>query len=285
VPRNVELKFDLASDLPMLAADRGQIDQVLMNLVINASEAIGDKTGSIRVKTGVVKADKAYFEKAYMATELPAGDYVFVQVTDSGCGMSPDTQARIFDPFFTTKFTGRGLGLAAVLGIVRGHKGSLKIQSEVGKGSTFIFLVPVHSGETESITSRGRKGIEWKGKGTILIVDDDPTVRAVTSRIVEASGFQVLQAVDGQHAVEVFEEQKERIHAVVLDLTMPKLNGEEAFEEMRRIKPDVKVLLISGFSEPSSGPVYLTRGLSGFLQKPFTTEDLNEKLKNMILAE
>jgi two-component system cell cycle sensor histidine kinase/response regulator CckA len=281
INKKASLRIELNPGLPGISADPTQIRQVLMNLVINASEAIGDKSGSIRVRTGVMHADKEYFTKTYMAAELREGEYVYVQVSDTGCGMSPDTQARIFDPFFTTKFTGRGLGLAAVLGIVRGHKGALKIQSEVDKGSTFTFLVPIHSGETQSLESNGKKGIDWKGKGTILVVDDDPTVRAVTARIVEASGFNVIQAVDGQHGVEVFEEQKEKIKAVVLDLTMPKLNGEEAFEEMRRLKPDVKVLLISGFSQPE-GPDFSNKSLSGFLQKPFTTEDLNEKLKLLV---
>jgi CheY-like chemotaxis protein len=218
-----------------------------------------------------------------MAVEPTPGEYAYVQVIDTGCGMSPETQARIFDPFFTTKFTGRGLGLAAVLGIVRAHRGALKIQSEPGKGSTFTFLLPVAlREEPRPAVLRAPVPEKWTGKGTVLVVDDDPNVRAVTSRMVEASGFEVLQAVDGRHAVEVFREKKESISAVVLDLTMPNLNGDEAFEQMQEIQPDVKVLLVSGFSESSKSSRLINKGLSAFLQKPFKPEELKQQLRSML---
>jgi CheY-like chemotaxis protein len=253
-----------------------------MNLVINASEAIGDKPGLIRIRTGVVKADEKFFEKAYMVSELPLGEYIYVEVNDTGCGMSAETQARIFDPFFTTKFTGRGLGLAAVLGIVRGHNGALKITSEPGKGSTFKFLLPrpLAPAQADESTSTGNAFASCRPGGTILIVDDDPCVRAVTARIVEQAGYHVLQAVDGRHGVEVFSEKQDEIRAVVLDMAMPNLNGREAFEEMRRIRPDVKVLMVSGFSEQDSNdfPPH------AFLQKPFRSDDLSGKLQRILAS-
>jgi PAS domain S-box-containing protein len=283
ITKKAGLRVELRPELSKVYADPAQIRQVVMNLVINASESIGDKPGLIRIRTGLVKTDKNFFEHAYMASELAPGDYVFVEVTDTGCGMSADTQMRIFDPFFTTKFTGRGLGLAAVLGIVRGHNGALKLKSEVGKGSTFKFLLPVPqvalpqspSSTTTNVTAH------WRTGGTILVVDDDPCVRAVTTRMVEAAGFEVLQAVDGRHGVEVFSQNQKDIRAVLLDLAMPNLNGREAFEEMRRIRPDVKVLLISGFSEQEA---FEEPGPNGFLQKPFKPEDLNGKLQRLLTS-
>ncbi len=283
ITKKAGLRVELRPELSKVHADPAQIRQVVMNLVINASEAIGDKPGLIRIRTGVVHADKNYFEKVFMAADLPAGDYVFVEVTDTGCGMSPETQARIFDPFFTTKFTGRGLGLAAVLGIVRGHHGALKIGSEPDKGSTFKFLLPVPAvtvPQTPANTT-AKAPAQWRAGGTILVVDDDPCVRAVTTRLVEAAGFSVLQAVDGRHGVEVFTQNQQEIRAVLLDMAMPNLNGQEAFQEMRRIRPDVKVLLISGFSEQETfdGPTP-----NGFLQKPFMPEDLNGKLQRILTS-
>ncbi len=283
ITKKAGLRVELRPELPNVYADPAQIRQVVMNLVINASEAIGDRPGLIRIRTGLVHADSGYFEKAYMASELPPGDYVFVDVIDSGCGMSAETQARIFDPFFTTKFTGRGLGLAAVIGIVRGHNGALKINSEIDKGSTFKFLLPAPAPAAPQAPSSSTTNIvsHWRAGGTILVVDDDPCVRAVTTRMVEAAGFEVLQAVDGRHGVEVFSQKSEQIRAVVLDMAMPNLNGREAFEEMRRIRPDVKVLLISGFSEEEA---FEGAGPSGFLQKPFKPEDLNGKLQRMLAS-
>jgi two-component system, cell cycle sensor histidine kinase and response regulator CckA len=286
ITKKASLRVEFRPVLPRAYADPTQIRQVMMNLVINASEAIGDQAGMIRVRTGVLQADAAYFESACGNTEAQPGEYVFVEVSDTGCGMSPETQARIFDPFFTTKFTGRGLGLAAVLGIVRGHKGALKILSEVGKGSTFKFLLPVATVVPQPQTNRTTNaGANWKGSGTILVVDDDPTVRAVTSRMVEACGFEVLQAVDGRHGVEVFSEKRDQIRGVVLDMTMPNLNGQEAFQEMRRLKPEIKVLLMSGFSEYSTSAQFNGSSPAGFLQKPFRPEELNQKLKGLFVEE
>jgi PAS domain S-box-containing protein len=284
ITKKAGLRVELRPGLPTVYADPAQIRQVIMNLVINASEAIGDKTGLIRIRTGVVHADAAYFQNTHMASDLPNGDYAFVEVMDTGCGMSAETQARIFEPFYTTKFTGRGLGLAAVLGIVRGHKGALKITSELGAGSTFKFVLPVATAPApvrQLPNSAGTPG-EWKDQGTVLVVDDDPTVRAVTARMVEACGFDVLQAVDGLHGVEVFSQKQNDIRAVVLDMTMPKLNGREALEEMRRLRPDIKVLLVSGFCEGFAHGGSERSNPTDFLQKPFKPEELRTKLRGIL---
>lgn len=282
ITKKAALRVELRHGVPNVHADPTQLRQVIMNLVINASEAIGEKSGLIRVRTGVVQADGEYFGDAYVAAELPPGEYVFVEVSDTGCGMSVETQKRIFDPFFTTKFTGRGLGLAAVLGIVRGHKGALKLTSEIDKGSTFKFLLPLAVAPTRAPVRQAAPAVQpWVGQGTLLIVDDDPTVRAVMARMVESFGFEVLQAVDGRHGVEVFAQNNAAIAAVVLDMTMPNLNGREALEQMRAIRPDVKVLLVSGFTETCTNS-FAGDGPNGFLQKPFKPDELKSKLRAIL---
>jgi two-component system, cell cycle sensor histidine kinase and response regulator CckA len=282
ITKKAALRVELRHGVASAVADPTQLRQVIMNLVINASEAIGDRSGLIRVRTGLIQADAEYFADAYGAGEIAPGEYVFVEVIDNGSGMSAETQKRIFDPFFTTKFTGRGLGLAAVLGIVRGHNGALKLASTVGKGSVFRFLLPAAPAPVpDANEKRGGGRVDWKGDGTILVVDDDPAVRAVIARMVEAFGFDVLQAVDGRHGVEVFTENRADVRAVVLDMTMPNLDGREAIEQMRRVQDDVKVLLVSGFSENCATNL-AKGGPNGFLQKPFNPEELKMKLRSIL---
>ncbi len=283
ITKKAALRVELRHGVASAVADPTQLRQVIMNLVINASEAMGDRSGLIRVRTGIVQADVGYFADSYGSGELAPGDYVFVEVIDNGSGMSAETQKRIFDPFFTTKFTGRGLGLAAVLGIVRGHNGALKLSSTLGKGSSFKFLLPAAPVPVPPPDEKSRHGsMNWKGEGTILVVDDDPSVRAVIARMLEAFGFDVLQAVDGRHGVEVYQENRETVRAVVLDMTMPNLDGREAIEQMRGIQEDVKVLLVSGFSENCTSTGFKRGGPNAFLQKPFNPEELKIKLRSIL---
>ena len=286
IARKVVLKFDLASQLPAVEVDATQMRQVLMNLIINGSEAIGDRSGVISVHTGVMRADKSYLAESYSAPGLQEGDYVFAEISDSGCGMSPETKAKVFDPFFTTKFTGRGLGLAAVLGIMRGHKGGIKIYSEAGKGSTFKVFLPC-AGPLPDPSAAPSSAPKWRGSGNILVVDDEEHVRAVVARMLESFGFQVTLARDGREGLETFRKLDGQIAAVLLDMTMPHLNGEEAFRELRRIRADVPVLLMSGYNEQDLTSRFLGKGLDGFLQKPFKPDDLREKLREILsrLAE
>jgi len=282
IAKKVILKFDLASNLPAIEADASQIRQVLMNLIINASEAIGEKSGVISLRTGIMRADRAYLSESYLAPELPEGDYVYLEVADSGCGMSPATKAKIFDPFFTTKFTGRGLGLAAVLGIVRGHKGALKVYSELNKGTTFKLLLPCAETGAAKMGSPDSSPRNWRGSGTILVVDDEDSVRTIAARMLELFGFSVLLAADGRQGLETYRIHQEKISAVVLDMTMPHLNGEELFREIRRIRSDAKVLLVSGYNEQDATDRFAGKGLDGFLQKPFKPDDLRDKLKTIL---
>jgi len=279
ISKKAVLKFDLAAGLPPVLADASQLRQIVMNLVINASEAIGDRSGVIALHTGLVRADRRYLADTQLAHSLPEGDYVFLEVSDTGCGMTPELKARIFEPFFTTKFTGRGLGLAAVLGIVRGHRGALRVYSEPGKGSTFKLLLPMAPGAAVELPVPSPLADGWRGSGRILLADDEETVRAVVARVLENLGFTVTLAADGREAAQLFEREPDAFTLVVMDLTMPHLDGAEAFARMRRVRPDVRVVLMSGFSEHDATITFAGKGLAGFLQKPFELGQLRDKIR------
>jgi PAS domain S-box-containing protein len=278
------LKYDFAEELPAIEADATQIRQVVMNLITNASDAIGEKTGLITVSTGVMHCHKSYLDSAYLEDHLEEGEYVFIEVADNGCGMDAEQQERIFDPFYTTKFTGRGLGLAATLGIVRGHHGTLKVYSEADEGSTFKVLFPVSTHTAPPKKTRRTKEQNWRAEGTILLVDDDKTICDLSSKRLERMGFSVLIACDGEEGVKVFEEQHQEISAVLLDMTMPKMNGEEAFRHMRRINDSVPVILSSGYNEQDATNRFAGKGLAGFIQKPYKNSELVKKLRETLEA-
>ncbi len=281
ISKRAVMKFQLSPGLPVVMGDATQLRQVIMNLVINASEAIGDKSGFISVTTGLTRADRAYLAGAYFAHDLPEGDYVSVEISDNGGGMSPEGQERIFDPFFTTKFTGRGLGLAAVLGLVRGHNGTLKVFSEEGWGTTFKILFPCAEGVAEELARVAPGSADWRGSGVVLVVDDEETVRVTTARMVESAGFTTQLAIDGRTGVEEFIAAPDAFTLVMLDLTMPHMDGDEAFRAIRALRPDARVLLMSGFNEQEAVARFTGEGLAGFIQKPFTLSSLREKLQEI----
>lgn len=282
ISKNVVLKYHFAENLPLINADASQLRQVIMNLIINASESIEGKSGVVSITTGAMDCDREYLNNTFIDEHLEEGLYVYVEVADTGCGMNEETIASLFDPFFTTKFTGRGLGMSAVLGIVRGHKGGIKVYSEVGQGTTFKMLFPAaQSTTTENGKVKQDKEDEWKGTGTILLVDDDETVRAVGKQMLERLGFTVLVAEDGLKGVGAFRQQPDDIDCVLLDLMMPHMNGDEAYREMRRIRPDVSAILSSGYSEKEVTQRFAGKGLAGFIQKPYTLAALREKLQKV----
>ena len=276
------INYNLAQNLPAIEADATQIRQVFMNLITNASEALGEKNGTITVSTGAMECDREYLRETYLDEELPEGLYVYCEVTDTGCGMDLKTRTRIFDPFFTTKFTGRGLGLAAVLGIVRGHRGAIRVYSEPGRGTTFKILFPAAGRTTKSPARPAPQDIRWRGNGLVLLVDDEETVRTVGSQMLERAGFRVLVAVDGRQALDVFSRQPNDITCVLLDLTMPNMDGEETFRGLRAMKSDIRVILSSGYNEQEAVNRFTDSGLAGFIQKPYQYVNLLQKLQQVI---
>ena len=270
ISKKVLVKYDVAEGPLPIEADATQLRQVVMNLVTNAAEAIGDRSGSVAIRTGIMAADRDYLSRTYLDEELPEGDYAYLEVADTGCGMDRSTLERIFDPFFTTKFTGRGLGLAAALGIVRGHKGAIKIDSQPGRGTTFRMLLPSSPTVLEDNPQPLAQTAEgWRGSGVILAVDDEESVRTLVERVLEKQGFTVVTAKDGREALDVFRSQCDEIVAVVLDLTMPVMDGKETFRELSRLRPDVKVILTSGYNEQDATRQFGRRKIAGFVAKPF----------------
>jgi len=282
ISKNCVLRFNLAAQLPPVSADATQLRQVIMNLVINASEAINERSGVIALSTGVVRVDRRYLATTRFTPDLPEADYVFLEVSDNGAGMDEQTQAQIFDPFFTTKFTGRGLGLAAVLGIVRGHGGAIKVYSERGRGTTFKVLFPIAEGRAEPVPVADDPLAAWRGAGTVLVVDDEETVRAVAARLLESLGFATVTADDGRSALERYRAEPERYTLVLLDLTMPHLDGEETFRQLRLLRSDVKVVLMSGFNQQEAINRFTGKGLAGFVQKPFERVSLARELRRVL---
>ena len=280
ISKKCALKYDFPPDLPAIEADATQVRQIVMNLVINASEAIGDRGGLIAISTGVRHCDRAFFDGTLDDRALPEGLYAYLEVADTGCGMNGETRAKIFDPFFTTKFTGRGLGLSAVLGIVRGHGGTMTCDSEPGKGTTFVALFPVTDRPPAAAAADAPAAESWRGSGTVLVVDDEDTVRAVCARMLDSLGFATVLAKDGADAVEKY--RRGYFTAVLMDLTMPHMDGEEAFRQLRLLNPSVRVLLMSGFNEQEAINRFTGKGLAGFLQKPFKPHALGAKLRQTI---
>lgn len=282
ISKQAVLRFNLQPNLPAVEVDATQIRQVIMNLVINASEAIGLKSGVIGLTTGLTRVDRAYLGGTILAPELPAGTYVSLEVSDTGCGMSAETQSKIFEPFFTTKFTGRGLGLAAVLGIVRGHGGALKVYSEAGRGTTFKLLFPCADGGAETDSAGVATAATWRAHGTVLVVDDEETVRSTAALMLRKMGFDVALAADGREAVQIFAANPTGYALVLMDLTMPHLDGREAYAELRRVRDDVRVVMMSGFNEQEVISQFSGKGLVGFLQKPFLFETLNDTVRKAL---
>jgi PAS domain S-box-containing protein len=282
VSKKAILRYNFVENLPSIEGDATQIRQVVMNLITNASDAIGDSSGVITVGTGVMEVDQAYLREIFVDGKMKEGFYTYVEVSDTGCGMDAATRSKIFDPFFTTKFTGRGLGLAAVLGIVRGHFGGIKVYSESGRGTTFKVLFPCINQPEETLAPKATINNPWRGSGTVLIVDDEETVRAVGKMALEQAGFTVLVASDGREGVRVFGERAPEITLVLLDMTMPHMNGEEAFREMRRVRPDIRIILSSGYNEQDATNHFAGKGLAGFIQKPYRPIELIEMVASLL---
>jgi len=284
ISKQITLVLDLPDDCPPIEGDRTQLQQLVMNLVINGGEAIGDAPGTLTVR---IRTEHFTERRQRIRTEgfpITAGDYVRLDVIDSGAGMDKETRHRIFEPFFTTKFLGRGLGLSAALGIVRGHRGAIGVASEPDNGTTFTILLPVvraaHDlGESLPEVYSER---DYRGVGTVLVVDDDPMVRSLAASVLTEAGYTVELAEDGLHAVERLQELGARVSLVLLDLTMPRLAGAEAARELRRVQPEIPIVAMSGYGDIEVMERFSGAHIDDFLPKPFAPDQLAAKVRDVL---
>lgn len=276
VSKKAHITTDLRDGLPTVRADATQIRQVVMNLITNASDALGEGNGSIAIRTRRMYATRAWLSCAQVGADVSEGDYLVIEVADSGEGMDADVMLRLFDPFYSTKGPGRGLGLAAVLGIVRGHHGAVRITSTRDQGTTVAVLLPVDDGAPTNVPSTVKAE-----RGTVLVVDDDAAAMRVAERVLQRDGYRVLTASNGRAALEVYAERGPSIDLVLLDLTMPELSGWETLRELRLLDPGVTVLLMSGYAKTSDTEI---EGAAGFLAKPYSATDLRKTIQMLIVG-
>jgi PAS domain S-box-containing protein len=281
IAKNAEIVLDLDRALPAFDGDPAQVRQVIMNLITNASDAIGTAPGTITVLTGRMAVTREYLSGTWIGADLPEGDYVFAEVRDTGSGMDAATMARIFDPFFTTKFTGRGLGLAAVLGIVRGHKGGIRITSEPGKGTSFRVLLPATTTPIAPPLAPPKATNVRVSGARVLVVDDEAGVRTIARESLKRAGFEVTTVNDGPEAIDLLTRDK-GFDVVLLDMTMPRMNGAECFRLIAELQPDLPVVLTSGYSAQEAVGRFGSDGVAGFIQKPFMPAALVKTMHDAI---
>ena len=283
ISKKATLRLELADGLPSIEADATQIRQVVMNLITNASDALADEVGTITIATGACCADPTYLASSLVGAELAPGEYVFVEVRDTGVGMTPETQARIFDPFFTTKFTGRGLGLAAVLGIMRGHQGAIRLESAPGQGTTFRLLFPAAAAHPAEVTGVELAIAEGSLRGRrVLVVDDEVLVRDAVTRMLRHLGTEPVAAVNGCDAISLLDRAPDSVDVVLLDMMMPEMSGEETFLEIHDRYPALPVILTSGYDEIEGASRLVDRGLAGFIHKPYRLAELQRALERAL---
>jgi len=283
VSRKARLEYELAEPSPVVLADPSQLRQVVMNLITNASDALCDAPGDITLSVRARNLTEADLAACYVDPGLEPGRYAEIRVSDTGCGMSDETLARVFEPFFTTKFTGRGLGMAAVLGIVKTHSGCIMVDSREGRGTTISVCIPL-AGEIAVPEDEESPELP-RGTGSVLVVDDEETVRTVTGKMVERLGYSVDYAANGSEAVVLFERKRGGYQWVILDLTMPVMDGREALAEILRMDPGARVIISSGFPGETVMEQLPEGGCSGILHKPYHIRDLAAAMKRAALEE
>lgn len=281
IPRTISMLVETAGEVPPIKADPGQIQQVVMNLITNAAESMGQNPGLIAINTGVDDYDSAALDQSHLEEKPAAGRFVWLEVCDNGCGMDEQTRQRLFEPFFTTKFTGRGLGMAAVQGIVRSHHGAIFLESTVGSGTRFRVLFPAVIHQQSATTERPAE-TAILGHGLVLVADDEDMVRDFCAICIEQLGYKVLPAADGREALELFLAHEEEIVLAILDLTMPQMDGVATFHELRRLRPGLKVIISSGYGEQNIAEQFPTEKPHAFIQKPFAVKILQELIGEII---
>jgi PAS domain S-box-containing protein len=288
---SIALDVSLFSDLPTISAGEMQIQQVIMNLIINAAESIKSNQGHVRVATSVISCDESYLATGLVDEKLKTGIYICLEVTDNGCGMDQDTLNRLFDPFFTTKFTGRGLGMSVVKGVVKSHSGTLFIDSKPGKGTTFRILFPVSETTTPALASMPLTSTkelcttaDTPLSGVLLLVDDEKSVLKTCRKMAELIGFKVITARDGIEALAKYRDHQDEIDVVILDVTMPNMDGFTTMNELYTIRPDVKVILASGYNEDELSERIINNPPSGFVRKPYSMRGLEAELRKALMT-
>ena len=278
ISKRVVLVYRLAPNLPPIEADGAQIQQVIMNLVTNASEAIGERDGTITLTTGSTFLDAPQEQVESHGWVMQPGLYVTLEVTDTGCGMSEETRARLFDPFFTTKFSGRGLGLSAMLGILRSHSAGVRIHSTEGEGTSFKLYFPASQAGPAAVPAGPARVAGELPTGSVLVVDDEPDILEATAELLTAIGFKVVTARDGLEALELYRANPKAFCLVLMDLTMPRMDGREALKALRALDPDLKIVLCSGFDQADVARDGICTGMTAFLQKPYSIQTLKEAM-------
>ena len=283
ISKRATLKIELPRNLPAVRANAAQMRQVVLNLVTNASEALGSETGVITVRTSVSRARLE--QLTGLGPGAVAGDWILLEVGDTGCGMTDDVVARIYDPFFTMKFAGRGLGLAVVQGIVRGHGGAIDVTSAPGQGTTFRILLPstTHAAASpETIKEPAPRGETTTAAGTIFFVEDEASLQVPVSSVLRRNGYRVIEASDGVTAVELFRVNQSRIDVVLLDMTLPGKSGPEVYSQLQEIQPDVKVIFTTAYSQQAALNEMVGREGWGFIRKPYQLSDLLNLLQRVL---
>lgn len=289
IQRNVDFKVELSDELPAVLADPGQVQQVVMNLITNAAEAIGDQHGVVTLSTGVMECDADFVAGLQQDIQAVPGRYVYLLVSDDGCGMSPETQKRLFEPFFTTKFTGRGLGMAATQGIIRAHNAFLQLESSQGNGSTFRIFFPVAEGDAlpdtkmAAVDRQPAGSLPSKENGVVLVVEADAAIRDLEVKSLEMLGFKSVSTGDGQEAVQLFRQHRADIIFVLLDLTTPVMDV-SIFDELKRIRADVRVIISSAYGEQIVSARFKTDRPDGYIQKPFQVAELAQAIRAILSA-
>jgi len=283
IPKNVRLVSDLMAALPFIDGDVGQMQQVVMNLIINAAEAIGPNPGTVSIQTNLYDVTPADDDLSTLSgLALTPGLHVTLSVQDNGSGMDAATLSRVFDPFFTTKVTGRGLGLAAVLGIIRSHQGGLQVESAVGQGTTFTLYFPVSVTQSTGPSPVALDQPAVDDSGLVLVIDDEESVREAVTDILEAAGYSVITALNGEAGLAVYRERQADVRLVLLDLSMPGLSGEATLHQLREINPKAVVLLSSGYHPSEVARRFSDYGSVGFLQKPYDVGTLIREVRRYI---
>jgi len=283
IKKSVSIERNLKCDVPQVTGDNTQIQQVVMNLIINAAEALGDKNGTITVALVKKVVQTEQNEVDYSGTAIPPGVYACMEVSDNGCGMDDATQKRIFEPFFTTKLTGRGLGMSAILGIIKSHFGALQLSSVPGVGTNFrvYFPLPVVPVAVETASDTDTESAE-RVCGTILLVDDENMLLSVGSVLLSDMGFTVLTASNGREALDIFRAGESTIDLVLLDLIMPEMGGLEAYRELRKTAATLPVVICSGYSIDEVSDAIDNDKHAGFVHKPYKPLELRDVLMKML---